>query len=254
MKSANPHAGFYEARTARTLDCSGGNPSCNQGGIAVVEGTAYALRLDNTSAPPLAGEELSPTIRTGAGPNGTANVAVALNCRNGHADEEVSGTLQAKATGGHSLNYINPVFTSSKASFFTDAAEGVANTLVATDYKDPPLVNQPEYIVRRLTPTECARLQGFPDWWTDGLGDDDPAEEDISRWQDIFETFRRATGADTRPKTESQIRRWLKDPYSDSAAYKLWGNGVALPCVCFVLAGIVWADQKCTENTPESST
>ena len=36
MKSENPHSGFYEADTSRTLDRSGGNPSCNQGGIAVV--------------------------------------------------------------------------------------------------------------------------------------------------------------------------------------------------------------------------
>ena len=36
----------------------------------------------------------------------------------------------------------------------------------------------PDYIVRRLTPTECARLQGFPDWWCDGLGTENPTEED----------------------------------------------------------------------------
>ena len=35
----------------------------------------------------------------------------------------------------------------------------------------------------------------------------------------------------------------IKDPYLDSAAYRLWGNGVALPCVWFVLAGIVYCDQ-----------
>lgn len=38
MKSDNPDSGFYEADTARTLDASGGNPTCNQGGIAVIEG------------------------------------------------------------------------------------------------------------------------------------------------------------------------------------------------------------------------
>ena len=49
---------------------------------------------------------------------------------------------------------------------------------MARDYKDPPVVNEtePEYIVRRLTPTECARLQGFPDWWCAGLGTDEPTE------------------------------------------------------------------------------
>lgn len=42
MKSDNPHSGIYEAETARTLDGNGGNPSCNQGGIAVVE--SYAIQ------------------------------------------------------------------------------------------------------------------------------------------------------------------------------------------------------------------
>ena len=57
--------------------------------------------------------------------------------------------------------------------------------------------NERKYVLRRLTPTECARLQGFPDWWCDG-----------------------ADG-------------------SDSAQYKLWGNGVALPCVAFIMDRIV---------------
>lgn len=38
MKSDNPNSGFYEAETSRTLDANGGNPTCNQGGIAVIEG------------------------------------------------------------------------------------------------------------------------------------------------------------------------------------------------------------------------
>lgn len=53
-----------------------------------------------------------------------------------------------------------------------------------------------KYIVRRLTPTECARLQGFPDWW----------DADVEG--------------------------------SDSARYKMWGNGIALPCAEFVLRRI----------------
>jgi len=37
MLSQNPHSGIYEADTARTLDLNGGNPGCNQGGMAVVQ-------------------------------------------------------------------------------------------------------------------------------------------------------------------------------------------------------------------------
>jgi DNA (cytosine-5)-methyltransferase 1 len=113
---------------------------------------------------------------------------------------------------------------------------------MARDYKDPPVVaKEPCYIVRRLTPTECARLQGFPDWWCSELGTENPTDEELAFWADVFETHRKVMGTSKKPKTEKQIRKWLADPYSDSAEYRLWGNGVALPCVYFVLSGIVWA-------------
>ncbi len=57
-----------------------------------------------------------------------------------------------------------------------------------------------KYIVRRLMPVECARLQGFPDWWGDVP--------------------------------------FKGKPHSDSAEYKMWGNGIALPCAEFVLGRI----------------
>lgn len=101
-----------------------------------------------------------------------------------------------------------------------------------------------DYIVRRLTPTECARLQGFPDWWCENLGEEKPNEDEIARWRQIFEEHRAAVGKPSKPKTDKQIIKWLKNPHSDSAEYKLWGNGVALPCVCFVLSGIVWYNHK----------
>ncbi len=99
-----------------------------------------------------------------------------------------------------------------------------------------------DYIVRRLAPTECALLQGFPDWWCVGLETDEPSNKEIERWRRIFEEHRAAVGKVSKPKTDRQIIKWLKKPHSDSAEYKLWGNGVALPCVFFVLAGIAWYD------------
>lgn len=155
-------------------------------------------------------------------------------------EQETEPTIVAKGPGAVAI----PTYSSSHASFFTCISEEVANTLTATDYKDPPIVNDfdVDYIVRRLAPNECARLQGFPDWWCAGLGTDEPSDEDIERWRRIFEENRAAVGKVSKPKTDKQIVKWLKKPHSDSAEYKLWGNGVALPCVLFVLAGIVWYD------------
>lgn len=100
-----------------------------------------------------------------------------------------------------------------------------------------------EFTIRRLTPTECARLQGFPDDWCDDLGSD-PTDEEIDRWSEIFEDNRRVTGGKV-IKSRKQVANWLKSPHSDSAEYKMWGNGVALPCVDYVMAGIAyWADKE----------
>ena len=136
------------------------------------------------------------------------------------------------------------VWSSNKASFFTKAEKDLAGALVATDWKDPPLVNDDglNYTVRRLTPTECARLQGFPDWWCAGLETKDPTEDEIDFWRGVFETWRKVTNPEGKEKTERQIRKWLSKPHSDSAEYKMWGNGVALPCVFFVLSGIAYCD------------
>jgi DNA (cytosine-5)-methyltransferase 1 len=67
----------------------------------------------------------------------------------------------------------------------------------------------------------------------------EPTEEDIAFWTDVWETDRLIKGISSKPKTRKQIIKWLQNPYSDSASYKMWGNGVALPCVVFVLGGIV---------------
>ena len=252
--TVNARSNVYESDTARTIDTSGNAPDSNQGGIAVVE--SYGLqgsmigRADK-NGPQGAGvnEELSFTLNT------VDKHAVvyaidreSFNCGQNYArnlgitEDGINSTLKAQGPSA----VATPIYSSSKASFFTDAKEELANTLVATDYKDPPLINDNDgidYTVRRLTPTECARLQGFPDWWCSDLGIESPTMDDLRIWYDIFETFRKATGAYTKPKTLKQITKWLKNPHSDSAEYKMWGNGVALPNVCFVLSGIVWFTQ-----------
>ena len=57
-------------------------------------------------------------------------------------------------------------------------------------------------------------------------------------WREVFETHRKAMGKAKKPKTDNQMRKWLRNPHSDAAEYKMWGNGVALPCVFYVLSGI----------------
>lgn len=246
MKSANPHSGVYEADTSRTLDCGGGSPACNQGGMAIVE--SYALQgsmigRDDKNGPQGDGinEDVSFTLNTcdkhavvyaidresyNCGQNFARNMGISEN--------GVSSTLNAQGPSA----VATPVYTSSKASFFTNAQVDTANTLVATDYKGPPLINGVGYTVRRLTPQECALLQGMPTWWCEDIGIENPTEEDMAFWRDVFETHRLAVSPEKKPKTDKQIQKWLKNPHSDSAEYRMWGNGLSLPTAWFVLAGI----------------
>ena len=76
-----------------------------------------------------------------------------------------------------------------------------------------------------------------------GFETDEPSEEEIKFWTEVFETHRSVMGKSSRPKSRNQIIKWLKNPHSDSAEYKMWGNGVALPNVYFVLSGIVYYSQ-----------
>ena len=277
MKSDNPRSGIYEAETARTLDGNGGNPSCNQGGIAVVAFTQNqrdeVRDLGDHSAVVCAnaGTKQQTYVLQGSmigreeknGPQGDGineDVSFTLNTVDRHA-------VYAMTTGS-----------------FTQVEKGTSPTIMARDYKDPTAVcygigrdtfNQGQnakfsptfekelqptlvakgpgaiqsgYTVRRLTPTECARLQGFPDNWCADLGTEKPSDEEMYFWHKVFKTYSEVTGC--KMKSDKQVAKWLKNPHSDSAEYKMWGNGVALPCVWFVLCGIVWYAQSGGDNAP----
>ena len=63
----------------------------------------------------------------------------------------------------------------------------------------------------------------MPTWWCDDIGIENPTEEQINWWHKIFETYNKAVGKTCKPKSHKQIEKWLRNPYSDSAAYKMWG-------------------------------
>ncbi len=294
MLSDNPHAGVYEAETSRTLDCNGGSPCCNQGGMAIVE--SYALQGNlvgrkDENGPRGSGfnKEVAYTLNTVDQQAVCAvcqdvPVAFAQNQRDEVRDLGNQAAALAAQPGIHQQTFVaqpsytirpqmntevdtekaaslmardgkDPMVVASPSYCMTVGAYGhVAKektpTLEARGYKDPPVVGRPndahphiEYLVRRLTPLECCRLQGYPDGWTENLGAQEPTEQEIAWWARVFEEYNRALGKTTKPRSRNQIIKWLQDPRSDAAEYKAYGNSVAVPCVFFVLAGIVWADQ-----------
>ena len=161
MKSSNPHSGIYEAETTRTLDNNGGNPACNQGGMAVVlenhpNDSRVKIREDGKV------QTLSSRMGTGGG-NVPKCVSYANDAYDKWSESEKGASL--RASGG----------------IYGGGSESLAVGSV----------------VRRLTPLECERLQGYPDGWTD-----------IGEWYDS---------------------KGKKHKEADSPRYKALGNSIALP-------------------------
>lgn len=204
MMSENPNSGIYETEKTRTLDLQGGNPSCNQGGTMIVEAVAFEPGIaKRDGSENRFCENISPTIRANMGDN-DPSVVYALD--------------RAMYNQGVNAQYEPQI-----------SENGICHTLVA---KGPNAVcAPPHYIVRRLTPLECCRLQGFPDYWCSDLATPNPTEEDVAFWKDVFETHSQIVNGKPSKKTDKQIIKWLQDPYSDSSEYKMWGNGIALPCM-----------------------
>ena len=264
MKSDNPHSGIYEAETARTLDLNGGNPACNQGGMAVVAIEGNGSRPSH-KGPGYSEDGVMYTLNT-TEQHGVSYVSIENHPQDSRVkinEDGICQSLSAKmGTGGGNVPLVMDV------GFF-QTYEDKAGTLLARQYKDPPIILQRRFsdvniiesdvcptleagageggnnlpmivnpiairddvtphtaddnvaftldtmhrvqavamtppeeseiaIVRRLTPLECERLQGFPDYWTD-IGD----------WID------------------SKGKKHKGD--SDSPRYKALGNSISLP-------------------------
>ena len=204
MKSPRPDNCFRRYDVSRTLDTWAGHPECNQVGMVVCVSTTRAnAEIMEDKAPTLMAGHDHPYIASfcgGASPS-AGNIGYS---------ETVAPTLRAGAGGllrGATVCIENTVYDMTHANYVNREYSGASQTLVARmglsgnqiplklDEARPPR----KYVLRRLTPLECCRLQGFPDDWTAGVEG------------------------------------------SDAAQYKMWGNGMALPCVLYVMQGIAEA-------------
>ena len=107
-----------------------------------------------------------------------------------------------------------------------------------------------QYIVRRLTPKECCRLQGFPDFWGHPDEKTELADEEYQFWLNVRNTHAAINDKATKEYTKDQMLKWYNSLHTDSSEYKMWGNGIALPNALYVMQGIadVMSEEKATRR------
>lgn len=106
----------------------------------------------------------------------------------------------------------------------------VGSSLKQRDFKEATDLIQTN-TVRRLTPLECERLQGYPDGWT-LIGE--PEEVDVKDYETLYdeegnEVEKRFVGTHTEIQYFYTDENGKEKKCSDSARYKALGNSIALP-------------------------
>lgn len=156
---------------------------------------------------------------------------------------EKAGTLNCM----HNQQSVIEVIAIDRAAFnqgknakfgFEVSNSGINSTIVAKGPSAVAYKNEIRYIVRRLTPIECARLQGFPDLWGHLDKKESFTDEEYKFWLEVRNTYARINNKAVKDYTKAQILTWYNKLHTDSAEYKVWGNGIALPNALYVMQGI----------------
>lgn len=137
----------------------------------------------------------------------------------------------------------------------TIEATTVAN-VVTTRYDNIPItLIKPagQSRLRYFTEVELARLQGFPDYWVDGLTITTPTPGQVAYWTQIWDQWRAATGSTT-TQTETQTKKWLAQTDRYIGLHKMWGNGITLPIVQWILGNLQHYHQKPSQISSPSPT
>ena len=186
-------------------------------------------------------EEQSKTITNGTCP-GHHNGVVCTDVGWLNSEDEQSPTLLARMhKDPHLVSYWDGGQT---AGTLTANNAGGNQRMPDKENFNAVIESRPHrYIVRRLTPTECARLQGFPDNWGHPDIKEKFTKEEYEFWLDVRNTHAIINGKTTKQYTKEQMLSWYNKLHTDGAEYKMWGNGIALPTALYVLQGIAEAMQ-----------
>ncbi len=172
-------------------------------------------------------------------------VAYAMQAIGEYRESEKSSSLKARDYKDATDLVVNEQPIALDRAFYNQGANAQYDPQLYEDGTCPTLVAKGpgavcvRYIVRRLTPTECARLQGFADEWGHPDRKDDFTEEEYRFWLEVRNTHAAINGKTVKDYTKAQMLTWYNKLHTDSAEYKMWGNGIALPPALYCMQGII---------------
>lgn len=165
MKSSNPYSGCRETDTARTIDTTNPDPSKNQGGIAILQETFC-----------IAGNIIDRQPQNGGNGFGyQQDISYTLTAMDHHAvfspQDGGQDAPEGQITAGEKKEDGAGPYQELVGALCRGDEKGIGNQYVSQD----KCIVEKRNLIRRLTPLECERLQGFPDGWTDIPGASDSA-------------------------------------------------------------------------------
>lgn len=213
-----------------------------------------------TAAGVEAREELSPAITRNKQTNvlyaaGFIDRASAESCSIGYEKEKAPNGSGINKDKSFTLNTVDKhavVYAIDRAGFnqginarydFEITDNGINSTLVA---KGPSAVAYEfkRWIVRRLTPTECERLQGFPDRWTETPKIESLSDNEYAFWLGVYKRDKLIRNKQYKTPNKQQLIKWYNKLDCDGNRYKMLGNSLAIPCVFYILNNIAELQER----------
>ena len=245
---------IYTGDVSPTLTCGCGNdlhlvPDVSSPSVVLASGGKVAGCLMASGYDKLGAEEMFSSDYTVIEKHPTYSLET-FHCT---SEEEKTTTLKAR-------DYKDPICVAIDRAAFNQGQNALYDPQYYTDGTVPTLVargpgavahkQEIRYIVRRLTPTECARLQGFPDTWGHPIAKTELTDEEYQFWMNVRNTHATINGKATKEYTIDQMLKWYNGLHTDSSEYKMWGNGIALPNALYVMQGIadVMSEEKASRK------
>lgn len=200
-------------------------------------------------------DEVATTLRNGTRPGYCNGVLCIQGKAIGRTDKNAPNGSGINKDKSFTLNTVDKhavVYAIDRASFNQGVNAKMDFSITNDEINSPLVASGPSavayefkrWIVRRLTPTECERLQGFPDHWTEIPKIESLSDNEYAFWLGVYERDKLIRNKQYKTPNKQQLIKWYNKLDCDGNRYKMLGNSLAIPCVFFILNNIAELQER----------